>query len=56
MECIAQIDQLIRCIIFGYSREIYFWAFIVAILIFAVGSGFSVFEGIHKLLETNASY
>ena len=36
---------------FGHGKEIYFWSFVVAIMIFAVGSGISLYEGVHHLLE-----
>jgi cation diffusion facilitator family transporter len=34
---------------FGYGRELYFWSFIVSLLFFAMGGGFSIYEGIEHL-------
>jgi cation diffusion facilitator family transporter len=31
---------------FGYGRELYFWSFIVALLVFALGAGAAVYEGV----------
>jgi cation diffusion facilitator family transporter len=33
----------------GFGKEIYFWSFIVALLLFSMGGLFSVYEGWHKL-------
>ncbi len=34
---------------FGYGKEVYFWSFIVSVMIFALGGGFAIYEGIHAL-------
>jgi cation diffusion facilitator family transporter len=36
----------------GFGKEIYFWSFIVAIMLFSVGGLVSIYEGWHKLSET----
>jgi len=36
---------------FGHGREIYFWSFVVALSVFALGSGVSLYEGIHHVRE-----
>ena len=33
----------------GYGKEIYFWSFIVALILFSMGGLFSIYEGIHKV-------
>lgn len=34
---------------FGYGRERYFWAFLVAMVLFSLGGAFAMFEGIEKI-------
>jgi len=35
----------------GYGKEVYFWSFLVALMLFSVGGAFSVYEGVHKLFQ-----
>ncbi len=39
---------------FGHGKEIYFWSFVVAILIFAVGAGISIYEGFRHIVNPTA--
>ncbi len=36
---------------FGHGREVYFWSFVVALLVFAAGAGVSLYEGIVHLIR-----
>ncbi|HEY0933350.1 MAG TPA: cation diffusion facilitator family transporter [Trebonia sp.] len=36
---------------FGFGRERYFYAFIVAVMLFTVGAAFSVYDGVHRILN-----
>ena len=36
---------------FGFGRERYFYGFVVSVMLFTVGAAFSVYDGVHKLLN-----
>jgi len=36
---------------YGYGRELYFWCFVVALLVFALGAGISFYEGVSHLRD-----
>jgi cation diffusion facilitator family transporter len=36
---------------FGFGRERYFYGFVVSVMLFTVGATFSVYDGIHKILN-----
>src|ERR1700754_4735021 len=36
---------------FGYGRDRYFYSFVVALLLFSLGSVFSLYEGVHKIID-----
>jgi cation diffusion facilitator family transporter len=35
----------------GYGKEIFFWSFVVALILFSIGGLFSIYEGIHKISQ-----
>ena len=36
---------------FGHGKEVYFWGFVVAITIFTIGAGVSIYKGVHHILH-----
>lgn len=40
---------------FGFGKEVYFWSFIVAIFIFALGGGIAIYEGIQHIIHPHAA-
>jgi cation diffusion facilitator family transporter len=36
---------------FGFGRERYFYAFVVAVMLFTVGAVFSIYDGVHKIVS-----
>lgn len=40
---------------FGHGKEIYFWSFVVAIFIFALGGGLAIYEGVKHVLHPKSN-
>jgi len=38
----------------GHGKEVYFWSFIVALMLFSMGGLFSIYEGVHKISDPQA--
>jgi cation diffusion facilitator family transporter len=36
---------------FGFGRERYFYGFVVAVMLFTIGAAFSLYDGIHKIIQ-----
>jgi cation diffusion facilitator family transporter len=39
----------------GHGRELYFWSFVVAVLIFSLGAGLALYEGVQHVISPTAS-
>lgn len=39
---------------FGFGKEVYFWSFVVAVLLFSLGGGVAIYEGIEKIRHPHA--
>lgn len=39
----------------GHGRELYFWSFVVAVLIFSLGAGLALYEGVQHVMSPRAS-